>query len=237
MEHGLINTVIIGIVAAFIFALIAKKLKLPAIFGYLLAGIAIGPQTPGIVADLAAAQQLAEIGIILLMFGVGLHFSFKDLLSVRSIALPGAIVQMLSATLIGALVAYMLGHSITEGLVFGFSLSVASTIVLLRALEQRDVLDSNGGKIAIGWLIVEDLVIVLALVLLPAAAEMIQSKEPVNFYILILTILTVIAKISVFFVFMIFIGRRLGLCFHRLHRVWCFLRIRRVPRGHGARRK
>ncbi len=208
MEHALINTIIASVVTAFIFGLIAKKLNLPAIFGYLLAGIAIGPHTPGFVANVYLAQQLAEIGIILLMFGVGLHFSFRDLMDVRKIALPGALVQMLSATGIGAITAYMLGYDIIQGLIFGFSLSVASTIVLLRALEQRDKLVSDGGKIAIGWLIVEDIVMVVALVMLPVVADMMKSNEPVNMQVIFSTIITVIFKISCFFAFMIFVGRR-----------------------------
>lgn len=208
MEHGLINTIIASIVTAFIFGLLAKKLKLPAVFGYLLAGVAIGSKTPGFVADIAVAQQLAEIGIILLMFGVGLHFSFKDLLAVRKVALPGALVQMLSATIIGALLAHLLGYTIAQGAVFGFSLSVASTIVLLRSLEQRGLLDSDGGKIAIGWLIVEDLIMVLALVILPVAADMMKSPEPTNLSILFSTVAIVMLKIGGFFAFMLFIGRR-----------------------------
>lgn len=208
MEHALINTIIASVVTAFIFGLVAKKLNLPAIFGYLLAGIAIGPHTPGFVANVYLAQQLAEIGIILLMFGVGLHFSFRDLMDVRKIALPGALVQMISATSIGAVTAYMLGYDIVQGLIFGFSLSVASTIVLLRALEQRDKLVSDGGKIAIGWLIVEDIVMVVALVLLPVVAETIKSSEPVNIQVIFSTVIKVIFKIGGFFAFMIFVGRR-----------------------------
>ena len=208
MEHALINTVIASIVTAFVFALVAKKLKLPAIFGYLLAGIAIGSKTPGFVADISVAQQLAEIGIILLMFGVGLHFSFKDLLAVRKVALPGALVQMFSATIIGALAANMIGYTLTQGAVFGFSLSVASTIVLLRSLEQRGLLESDGGKIAIGWLIVEDLLMVLALVILPVVADMVKSPLPVNPSLLLSTLAIVTLKMGAFFVFMIFIGRR-----------------------------
>jgi CPA2 family monovalent cation:H+ antiporter-2 len=208
MEHALIYTIIGSIVVAFIFGLIAKKLSLPAIFGYLLAGVAIGPRTPGFVADLSLAQQLSEIGIILLMFGVGLHFSFRDLLNVRKVALPGAVVQMLSATLIGAAAANMMGFSLVEGIVFGFSLSVASTIVLLRSLEQRKLLDSEGGKIAIGWLVIEDIVMVLALVMLPVIAHMIHSDQPPNLSLILTTTLTVFAKIGAFFAFMLILGRR-----------------------------
>jgi len=208
MEHTLIDTIIASIVSAFILALLAKKMKLPAIFGYIMAGIAIGSKTPGFVADIAVAQQLAEIGIILLMFGVGLHFSFKDLLAVRKVALPGALAQMLSATIIGALASNMLGYTIAQGAVFGFSLSVASTIVLLRSLEERRLLGSEGGKIAIGWLIVEDLIMVLALVILPVSADMIKSTEPVNIAMIFSTVAIVMLKMGGFFAFMIFIGGR-----------------------------
>jgi CPA2 family monovalent cation:H+ antiporter-2 len=139
-----------------------------------MAGILLGAHTPGFVADIGLAQQLAEIGIILLMFGVGLHFSIKDLLHVRKIALPGALFQMLVATMIGAVVVSFTNFDMISGILFGFSLSVASTIVLLRALEQRNALETESGKIAIGWLIVEDIAMVLALVLLPVIADMIH---------------------------------------------------------------
>jgi CPA2 family monovalent cation:H+ antiporter-2 len=208
MEHGLINTIIASIVSAFVFGMVARKLKLPVIVGYLLAGVLIGPHTPGIVANVTIAQELAEIGIILLMFGVGLHFSFRDLMNVRKIALPGAIVQIVSATGIGALAALMQGYDIRDGLFFGFSLSVASTIVLLRSLEQRDMVDSEGGKIAVGWLIVEDIVMVFALVLLPVIADMIASSEPPAFSAIIKTAASMAFKISGFFAFMFVIGRR-----------------------------
>jgi CPA2 family monovalent cation:H+ antiporter-2 len=208
MEHTLLNTMIAGIVVAFIFGMAAKKLRLPAIFGYLLAGVAIGRNTPGFVADVALAQQLAEIGIILLMFGVGLHFSVKDLLDVRKIALPGAIVQLVSATLVGGVTASLLGHTLIEGLVFGFSLSVASTIVLLRSLEQRNMLDSAGGKIAIGWLIVEDIVMVFALVLLPVLATLLHSDAPLALGDMAVTLLIVLVKVGFFVAFMFIVGRR-----------------------------
>ena len=209
MEHALINTIIASIVTAFILGMLAKKLRLPAIFGFLLAGVAIGPHTPGFVADVELARQLAEIGIILLMFDVGLHFSFKDLQHVKRIALPGAIVQMVSATLIGALAAQMMGYSLVQGIIFGMSLSVASTIVLLRSLEQRLMLRSEGGKIAIGWLIVEDIAMVLALVLLPVIAKMINSGEDLNVAVIIGTFIAVSLKIGAFFIFMLLIGRRI----------------------------
>ncbi len=208
MEHALINTIIASVVTAFIFGMIARKFNMPAIFGYLLAGIAIGPNTPGFVANVYLAQQLAEISIILLMFGVGLHFSVRDLINVRKIAMPGAIVQMLSATVVGTYTAIMLGYDFLQGIIFGFSLSVASTIVLLRALEERGTLSSEGGKIAIGWLIVEDIIMVIALVILPVALEIIKSGEQLNVNIVFSTITIVLIKVSLFFALMFIIGRR-----------------------------
>lgn len=207
MDYTLIYTIIGSIVTAFIFGLVAVRMKLPSIFGYLLAGVAIGPHTPGFVADISLAKQLAEIGIILLMFGVGLHFSFRDLLDARKIALPGAMVQMASATFIGAAVALGLGYTLMEGIIFGFSLSVASTIVLLRSLEQRKVIDHEAGKIAIGWLIVEDIAMVLALVLLPVISEM-THEQSISMERVIAEALEVLFKIGGFFAFMMLVGRR-----------------------------
>ena len=208
MEYALINTIIASVVTAFIFGMVAKKLNLPAIFGYLLAGVAIGPHTPGFVADVSLAKQLAEIGIILLMFGVGLHFSLRDLLNSRKIALPGAVVQMMSATAIGAMLALSLGYSLVSSVIFGFSLSVASTIVLLRSLEQRNLLESDGGKIAISWLIIEDIAMVLALVMLPVVAEIVSGTQEASVKVILGTSLFVLFKISGFFVFMFIVGRR-----------------------------
>lgn len=208
MEHVLINTIIASVVTAFIFGMAAQRLKFPAILGYLLAGIMIGPHTPGFVADVQLARQLAEIGIILLMFGVGLHFSFRDLLHVRRVALPGAIIQMCSATFIGAFVMTLMGYDFIQGVIFGFSLSVASTIVLLRLLEQHRLLDSEGGKIAVGWLIVEDIAMVIALVMLPIISEIIHNNQPLNISFIAITALEVLFKIAGFFVFMLIIGRR-----------------------------
>jgi monovalent cation:H+ antiporter-2, CPA2 family len=177
-ETALIATIAAGLGLAFLFGLAAVRLRLPALVGYLLAGIAVGPFTPGYVADAGLASQLAEIGVILLMFGVGLHFSIADLLAVRRIAVPGAVAQIAVATGLGALVSHLWGWSWGTGLVFGLSLSVASTVVLLRALEDRGILESADGRIAVGWLIVEDLVTVLALVLLPAIAGAIGTGPP-----------------------------------------------------------
>src|SRR5688572_6019520 len=148
---------------------------MPALVGYLVAGIVIGPATPGFVADVGLAGQLAEIGVMLLMFGVGLHFSFDDLLEVRKIALPGALAQIAAATALGALVATWWGWSLAGGIVFGLALSVASTVVLLRALEGRGALETVNGRIAVGWLVVEDLVMVLVLVLLPPVAAILTG--------------------------------------------------------------
>jgi CPA2 family monovalent cation:H+ antiporter-2 len=169
-ETSLIALLAIGFVLALLFGLVANLLRISPIVGYLVAGIAVGPFTPGFVGDSSLANQLSEIGVILLMFGVGLHFSIKDLLSVRAIALPGAVAQIATATTIGLGLARILGWNFGTGLVFGLSLSVASTVVLLRALEERNALQSSEGKIAVGWLIVEDLATVLALVMLPALA-------------------------------------------------------------------
>lgn len=172
MPHDitLISTVAIGFALAFVFGFIANKLSLPPLVGYLVAGIAVGPFTPGFVADAKLAGQLAEIGVMLLMFGVGLHFSVADLLAVRRIAIPGAVGQIVIATLIGAVMMMAWGWSFGSGLVLGLSLSVASTVVLLKALEERNAVSTVNGRIAIGWLVVEDLAMVLALVLLPALA-------------------------------------------------------------------
>lgn len=171
-ELPLISTVAVGFSAAFIFGLIAAKLRLSPIVGYLVAGIIIGPFTPGYVGDLHIAEQLSELGILLLMFGVGLHFSVRDLLSVWRIAVPGAIVQIAAATLLGWAVSACWGWTLQSGLMLGLALSVASTVVLLRALEEHHMLQTNNGNIAIGWLIVEDIVMVLALVMIPAIAAL-----------------------------------------------------------------
>ncbi|HEX2222499.1 MAG TPA: cation:proton antiporter [Candidatus Limnocylindria bacterium] len=172
MDHGgeLITTIALGLSAAFAAAFVARRLRLPSIVGYLLAGVLLGPFTPGIFADPAIASELAEIGVILLMFGVGIHFSFRDLLAVRGVAVPGAVVQSTVATLFGIGLAILLGWGVAAGVVLGLALSVASTVVLLRALVQRNALDSIHGRVAVGWLIVEDLFTVLVLVLLPSLA-------------------------------------------------------------------
>ena len=167
-EHSLISTIAVSLSCAFIGGTLANRLRLPPLIGYILAGLVVGPFTPGFVADQKLAPQLAEIGVILLMFGVGMHFSIKDLWAVRAVAIPGAVGQMAVATAMGLGAAMLWGWPIAAGFVFGLSLSVASTVVLLRALEARGLVKSTGGRIAIGWLVVEDLAMVLALVILPA---------------------------------------------------------------------
>jgi monovalent cation:H+ antiporter-2, CPA2 family len=180
MDHEpvLISTIAIGLLAAFIGGLIAHRLGLPAIVGYIAAGVAVGPFTPGFEADTQVAQELAEIGVILLMFGVGIHFSIRDLLAVKGIAIPGAVGQTLIATLLGVGLGTALGWGIGGGVVLGLAISVASTVVLLRALEDRGELDTPQARIAIGWLIVEDLLTVIVLVLLPSLAPLLGGTEP-----------------------------------------------------------
>ena len=212
MPHSvsLITTIAASLGLALILGLIADRLKLPALVGYLIAGVLIGPATPGFVADLELSSQLAEIGVMLLMFGVGLHFSTRDLLAVRRIALPGAVVQMAVATALGTFVAVVWEWSFGAGLVFGLALSVASTVVLLRSLEQRNLLQSVNGQIAVGWLVVEDLAMVLVLVLLPAlsgwlAGDVASAAVESN---LVSTILFTIGKIAIFVALMLLVGRR-----------------------------
>ncbi|MBL0943354.1 MAG: Kef family K(+) transporter [Hydrogenophaga sp.] len=181
--HGhltLINTIAAGLGLALVLGFLCTKVRLPALVGYLLAGVIIGPHTPGFVADAGIAAELAEIGVMLLMFGVGLHFSLDDLLSVRKIALPGAVVQMLVATLMGMGMALWWGWDLGPAVVLGISLSVASTVVLLRALESLGILGSMTGRIAVGWLVVEDLAMVLVLVLLPPLAGFLGGVAPDN---------------------------------------------------------
>src|SRR5919106_956835 len=179
MSHNinLITTLAVSFGLAVVLGFIAARLRMPPMIGYLLAGVLIGPFTPGFVADIALARQLADIGVMLLMFGVGLHFSLEDLLAVRRIAVPGALAQMSAASALGAAVALLWGWSPGAAIVLGLSLSVASTVVLLRALESRGALQSINGRIAVGWLIVQDLVMVLVLVLLPTLADIAGGEE------------------------------------------------------------
>ncbi|WP_420001498.1 cation:proton antiporter [Acinetobacter sp. LF10] len=214
MPHDvdLIILLAVGFGIALIFGYIAARLRLPPLIGYLVAGIIISPNTPGIVADIHLANQLAELGVMFLMFGVGMHFSLNDLLQVRRIALPGAILQIAVATLLGIGVSMFWGWSFGSALIFGLSLSCASTVVLLKALGDRGLLDSVNGKIAVGWLLVEDLVMVLVLVLLPATAVLLgghplAGADPSqNIWI---TIGLTLLKVTGFIAFMLIIGKRL----------------------------
>ncbi|MCY1210471.1 putative cation/proton antiporter YbaL [compost metagenome] len=220
MHHAtpLISTIVGGIVLAFILGAIASRLRLPPLIGYLCAGIVVGPHTPGYTADQALAPELAELGVILLMFGVGLHFSIKDLMAVRRIAIPGAVVQIGIATLMGMLVAWGFGWSWGQGLVYGLALSVASTVVLLKALQERDLVESPQGRIAVGWLIVEDLAMVLALVLLPAMAGLLAASGVTSGETsgeaapatgdVVLAIFATLGKVAAFVAVMLVIGRR-----------------------------
>jgi CPA2 family monovalent cation:H+ antiporter-2 len=206
----LITTIVAALTLAWAFAAVAYRLKLPPLVGYLLAGIAIGPFTPGYVADQDLAGQLAEIGVILLMFGVGLHFSLEDLFSVRKIAIPGAIVQILCATLLGMGLAAWLGWSFGAGLVFGLALSVASTVVLLRALQERRLIEIERGRIAVGWLIVEDIAMVLTLVLLPVVAGLLTGGGGggADLADIALALALTGAKIAAFVALMLIVGKR-----------------------------
>jgi CPA2 family monovalent cation:H+ antiporter-2 len=212
-DTSLIATIVLSLVLAACGGFLAKKMRVPALVGYLLAGVAIGPFTPGFVGNENLASQLAEIGVILLMFGVGLHFSTKDLLAVRRIALPGAIGQIAVATTIGAGIALAWGWSFGASLVLGLALSVASTVVLLRALEERNALDTVNGRIAVGWLVVEDLAMVLALVILPALAAPLGG-DPRDFAARIsdeslgLTLALTLGKVALFIALVIVIGKR-----------------------------
>jgi len=210
MPHSvsLISTIAAGLGLALIFGFIAARLKLPALVGYLLAGVLIGPFTPGFVADAEIASQLAEIGVMLLMFGVGLHFSLDDLLAVRKIAVPGAVVQMTVATALGMGLAHWWGWNLGGALVFGLSLSVASTVVLLRALETRGVLDSANGRIAVGWLVVEDLAMVLVLVLLPPLGEWLSGRGEADVDSLWKTLGVTLLQVGGFVALMLVVGRR-----------------------------
>jgi len=203
----LISTIVVGLVLAFVLGATAQRFRISPLVGYLLAGVLVGPFTPGYVADQALSNQLAEIGVILLMFGVGLHFSLKDLLSVRAIAVPGAVVQIASATLMGMGLAWLMGWSTAAGLVFGLALSVASTVVLLRALQERRLVETERGHIAVGWLIVEDLAMVLTLVLLPAFADAAAGASADMESILVSLGLT-LGKVLAFLAVMLIVGRR-----------------------------
>ncbi|MET0268662.1 MAG: YbaL family putative K(+) efflux transporter [Duganella sp.] len=219
MPHNisLITTIAAALGFGLVLGYIATRLRLPALVGYLAAGIMLGPATPGFVADAALAGQLAEIGVMLMMFGVGLHFSLDDLWAVRKVALPGAVLQIGVATALGMALAHFWGWSIGGGLVFGLALSVASTVVLLRALEERGILDSFNGRIAVGWLVVEDLVTVMVLVLLPAVAGSLGGTTmdahgvpvPAHEVDLWTTLAITLGKVGAFIALMLVVGRKL----------------------------
>lgn len=213
MHHDtdLINIVAVGLGLAFIFGALANKLRLSPLVGYLAAGICVGPFTPGFVADQALANQLAELGVMLLMFGVGLHFSLKDLMAVKAIAIPGAIGQITVATLLGWGVSALMGWPVLHGVIFGFSLATASTVVLLRAMEERRLLETMRGKIAVGWLIVEDLACVLALVMMPVIAGVFgpdAAKENHTFGSVMAQIGWTFVQLGLFVAVMLVVGRR-----------------------------
>lgn len=213
MHHDtdLINIVAVGLGLAFILGALANKLRLSPLVGYLVAGICVGPFTPGFVADQALANQLAEIGVMLLMFGVGLHFSLKDLMAVKAIAIPGAIGQILVATLLGWGLAALMGWPVIHGVVFGFALATASTVVLLRAMEERRLLETQRGKIAVGWLIVEDLACVLALVMMPVLAGVFgpdSANETHTLGSVLASIGWTFVQLGLFVAVMLVVGRR-----------------------------
>ncbi|MBW8311285.1 MAG: Kef family K(+) transporter [Rhizobium sp.] len=213
MPHDtpLISLLAVGLVLAFVLGTLAQRLRLSPLVGYLLAGVLVGPFTPGFVADPALAMELSEIGVILLMFGVGLHFSVEDLMEVKTIAIPGALVQITAATVMGWGLAWFLGWPALQGVVFGLALSVASTVVLLRAMEDRRLLETRRGKIAVGWLIVEDLVMVVALVLLPALAESMGGGEAdarAGTSSVLCSLGWTLVKVSAFVALMMVVGKR-----------------------------
>ncbi|HYM02666.1 MAG TPA: YbaL family putative K(+) efflux transporter, partial [Stellaceae bacterium] len=206
----LVATIVAALVLAFILGTLAHRLRVAPLVGYLLAGVVVGPFTPGFVADRYMAGDLAEIGVILLMFGVGLHFSLKDLLSVRAIAVPGALVQIALATMLGMALAWALGWPLGAQLVFGLALSVASTVVLLRALQERRLLETEEGRVAVGWLIVEDLAMVLTLVLLPPAVGLLGGADAAGASMpeIARAVAITLAKVAAFVALMLLVGRQ-----------------------------
>lgn len=210
-DTDLIDLVAVGLALAFVLGALANKLRLSPLVGYLVAGIVVGPFTPGFVADQALATQLAEIGVMLLMFGVGLHFSIKDLMAVKAIAIPGAIAQITVATVLGWALAWAMGWPTVQGIVFGFSLATASTVVLLRAMEDRRLLETTRGKIAVGWLIVEDLACVLALVMMPVLADVFGEQaggSTHTFGSIAVSIGWTLVQLGAFVAVMLVVGRR-----------------------------
>lgn len=212
MNHNtpLISTIVVGLVLAFVFGALVQRIRISPLVGYLLAGVVMGPFTPGYVADQNIANELAEIGIILLMFGVGLHFSLKDLWSVRAIALPGAVVQISAATVMGWGLGWLLGWSSDKGIMFGIALSTASTVVLLRAMQERRLIDTERGRIAVGWLIVEDIACVLTLVMLPPLAGFMKGHAAGDMDIvsLVWPLVLTLGKVAAFVALMLVVGRR-----------------------------
>ncbi|MEN9879819.1 MAG: hypothetical protein RIQ55_465, partial [Pseudomonadota bacterium] len=209
-DISLIATIAAAFTLALAFGFITEKLGIPALVGYLLAGIVISPATPGFAGDVHIAGQLSEIGVMLLMFGVGLHFSIKDLLQVKKIAIPGAVFQMAIATVLGVMVASFWGWDLGAALVFGISLSCASTVVLIKALERQGIIESMNGRIAVGWLVVEDLVTVIVLVLLPALAGMLDpSRESQSGGSLLFDLGKTSLQVGGFIAVMLLVGKRL----------------------------
>jgi monovalent cation:H+ antiporter-2, CPA2 family len=212
-ETSLVATIVVGLGLAFVLATIANRVRISLLVGYLLAGVAVGPFTPGFVADQKLASQLAEIGVILLMFGVGLHFSTKDLLAMRRVVVPGALIQIAGSTLLGMAVAWLMGWPAASGFVFGLALSIASTVVLMRALQERRLLESERGHLAIGWLVVQDLLMVLALVLLPPLVELLKEAPPgpaqrLDIEHVAGTAAITLGKVAAFIALMLVVGRR-----------------------------
>jgi CPA2 family monovalent cation:H+ antiporter-2 len=216
-HHPLIATIALGLVLAFIFGAVAQRLRVSPLVGYLIAGIVVGPYTPGFVADQAMASALAEIGVILLMFGVGLHFSLNSLLAVKSIAVPGAIVQMAVATFLGMGLVWLQGWPVEAGLIFGLALAVPSTVVMTRTLQDRRLLETNRGRIAVGWLVVEDLIMVLVLVLIPPLTELMREAatgvdtsaiSPWQRRDILTTFAITLGQVAAFIAVMLVVGRR-----------------------------
>lgn len=208
MGYALITTLVGAIALSFFFGFIAQKLKVSPLIGYLIAGVAVGPFTPGFVGDIDIALEFAEIGVILLMFGVGLKFSLQDLWEVKGVALPGALVQMTAATLLGYGVGTLMGLGPAESIMLGFSLSVASTVVLLRAMEDRKLLKTEEGRICVGWLVIEDIAIVLGIVLLPSLAAAAQGEAGTTLTATLTALGITIGKIALFVALMLFVGAR-----------------------------
>ena len=208
-HYHLLEILAVGFTAALVFGYIAQRVGLSPIVGYLLAGFLVGPQSPGFVANQELAVELSEAGVILLMFGVGLHFNLKDLMAVKEVALPGAVVQSLAATFCGIIVASLFGLSTSEGLILGLGLAVASTVVLLRVLTDNNVLNTIHGHVAIGWLIVEDIFTVLVLVLLPALASILLGAQALNFVNLLQALLFAILKLAILWVLILAVGGRI----------------------------